>query len=102
MDYPWPGNVRELRNTIEYAFVLCQAGEIGLQHLPSKIVHVNVDPKIVCELDPACTNDRDQLIEVLRKTDGNQSKAAKILGVSRVTVWKRIKKFGIELKKEVA
>ena len=35
--YPWPGNVRELRNTIEYAFVLCQGGDIDVRHLPPKI-----------------------------------------------------------------
>ena len=37
-DYDWPGNVRELRNAIEYAFVLCQNGGIGVQHLPHKII----------------------------------------------------------------
>jgi transcriptional regulator of acetoin/glycerol metabolism len=38
---------------------------------------------------------------VLRKADGNQSKAAKMLGVSRVTVWKRMKRFGIDIKQDV-
>ncbi|WP_319407739.1 sigma 54-interacting transcriptional regulator [uncultured Desulfosarcina sp.] len=100
-DYSWPGNVRELRNAIEYAFVLCQSGGIGTQHLPHKIVHGTLDPKETCELDPGCAKDRDSLIQVLRKADGNQSKAAKMLGVSRVTVWKRMKKLGIDIKQDV-
>jgi transcriptional regulator with GAF, ATPase, and Fis domain len=100
-DYSWPGNVRELRNAIEYAFVLCQSGGIGIQHLPHKIVHGTLDPKETCELDPGCARDRDSLIQVLKKADGNQSKAAKMLGVSRVTVWKRMKKLGIDIKQDV-
>lgn len=102
VNYKWPGNVRELRNAIEYAFVLCQSGGIGLQHLPHKIVHGNVEPRVVCELDPACVKERDQMIDVLRRSGGNQSRAAKMLGVSRVTIWKRIKKLGIDIKKDVA
>jgi DNA-binding NtrC family response regulator len=100
-DYAWPGNVRELRNAIEYAFVLCQSGGIGTQHLPHKIVHGTFDPKATCELDPGCVKDREHLVHVLRKAGGNQSKAAKMLGVSRVTVWKRMKKFGIDIKQDV-
>ncbi len=101
-DYAWPGNVRELRNAIEYAFVLCQSGGIGTQHLPHKIVHGAFDAKATCELDQRCVKDRESLIRVLRKAGGNQSKAAKMLGVSRVTVWKRMKKLGIDIKQDVA
>ena len=101
-DYAWPGNVRELRNAIEYAFVLCQSGGIGVQHLPHKIVDGSQEPGLACKLDPGCVKDREQLIEVLRQAGGNQSKAARMLGVSRVTVWKRMKKFGIDIKQDVA
>jgi DNA-binding NtrC family response regulator len=94
--YDWPGNVRELRNAIEYAFVLCPGGGIGAEHLP---------PKISRSLQPSASpgrknNDeesRRELLEVLRKTGGNQSEAARMMGVSRVTIWKRIRKFGIDL-----
>ncbi len=100
-DYSWPGNVRELRNAIEYAFVLCQSGGIGIQHLPHKIAHGTIDPQVACELDPGCVKDRESLIDVLRQAGGNQSKAARMLGVSRVTVWKRMKKFGVDIKQDV-
>ncbi len=45
--------------------------------------------------------ERKKLIQTLRQTDGNQSEAARLLGVSRVTVWKRIKKYGIDLEAEI-
>jgi PAS domain S-box-containing protein len=100
-EYSWPGNVRELRNAIEYAFVLCQSGGIDVQHLPHKIVPGAVAPKVDCELDPVCVKDRDHLIQVLRQAGGNQSRAARMLGVSRVTVWKRMKKLGIDIRQDV-
>jgi transcriptional regulator with GAF, ATPase, and Fis domain len=100
-EYAWPGNVRELRNAIEYAFVLCQNGGIGIQHLPHKIVHGTVGLPAACEKDPVCAKDRESLIDVLRQTGGNQSLAARMLGVSRVTVWKRMKKLGIDIKQDI-
>jgi len=100
-EYSWPGNVRELRNAIEYAFVLCQSGGIGVQHLPHKIAGGDVDHHAACEMDPDCAKERDALINVLRNAGGNQSEAARMLGVSRVTVWKRMKRFGIDMKKDV-
>jgi transcriptional regulator of acetoin/glycerol metabolism len=101
MDYSWPGNVRELRNAIEYAFVLCHSGGIGTQHLPHKIVYGTVEAQATCQLDPSCVKDREGLIQVLRQAGGNQSKAARMLGVSRVTVWKRMNKLGIDIKRDV-
>jgi transcriptional regulator with PAS, ATPase and Fis domain len=104
--YDWPGNVRELRNAIEYAFVLCHSGAISSQHLPPKVVFDNVcAPKDLRSSPPPpssqADSQREALLAALRAKGGNQSAAARILGVSRVTIWKRIKKYGIDLKKEV-
>jgi len=97
--YPWPGNVRELRNAGEYAFVLCNSGGIAVGHLPPKIV---AGPSAPCP-EPALPaagekhrSEREALVRALEQTGGNRTEAARILGVSRVTVWKRMKKFGIE------
>jgi transcriptional regulator with PAS, ATPase and Fis domain len=103
--YDWPGNVRELRNAIEYAFVLCHSGAISRQHLPPKVVYDNVcAPPDLRASTPALSNQadhqREALLNALREQGGNQSAAARMLGVSRVTVWKRIKKYGIDLKRE--
>lgn len=94
--YDWPGNVRELRNVIDYAFVLCPGGGIGLEHLPPKIVSNNNQfiPSRTQTTDTP--NDRENLLKILRDNNWNQSEAARKLGVSRVTVWKRMKKYGLK------
>jgi len=99
--YPWPGNVRELRNAIEYSFVLCASGGIDVQHLPPKITAS--DNQGVKPISGPVSPDekRNHFLQVLRDTGGNQSETARRLGVSRVTVWKRIKKYGIDLKKDL-
>ena len=99
--YAWPGNVRELRNAIEYAFVLCPSGAVGTAHLPSKIVSAGETVTPECRLDDAGLVERSRLIQVLREAGGNQSAAARQLGVSRVTVWKRMKKYGIDPKRDL-
>ncbi len=103
MKYPWPGNIRELRNAVEYAFVLSHQNIIGPEHLQEKITrhNINTDQKIfVTTLRPS-DSVRQKLIQTLKETGGNQSKAAAILGISRVTVWKHIKKYNIDLKTEI-
>ena len=98
MTYPWPGNVREIRNAIEYAFVLCRDDLIDRDHLPPKISG-DRSPRPPA---PGVAPDKDRVFEkthrALTRAGGNQSKAAEMLGVSRVTVWKRIKKYGIDVK----
>ncbi len=117
--YPWPGNVRELRNAIEYAFVLCPSGGIGVDHLPPKIAGSNSE----CFEAPITDDQRTEgriaetpapmlkrtdiakraaLIHALRLTRGNRSETAKLLGVSRVTVWKQIKRFKIDLLRDLS
>jgi PAS domain S-box-containing protein len=97
--YSWPGNVRELRNAIEFAFVLCPGGEIDIHHLPPKVTQSSTVGEPIFDTTPVDQLERQRLIRILRQTGGNQSEAARILGVSRVTVWKRIKRYGIDLKK---
>ncbi len=100
--YTWPGNVRELRNAIEYAFVLCSGHWIGKEHLPPKITARGKKPSVNHRHNAVSKSlERKKLIQTLRQTDGNQSEAARLLGVSRVTVWKRIKKYGIDLEAEI-
>ncbi len=103
MQYKWPGNVRELRNAIEYAFVLCPSGGIDVRHLPPKVLGAEPHqcPPPITIVQNGNDAQKRELIRVLHQTAGNQSEAARILGVSRITVWKRIKKFGLDLKKEI-
>ncbi|AOY58606.1 sigma-54 interaction domain-containing protein [Desulfococcus multivorans] len=102
--YSWPGNVRELRNAVEYAYVLCPGEWIGREHLPPKISRMNGLSAVRDDDATATTADaaaRELLVHTLRMTGGNQSEAARRLKVSRVTIWKRIKKYGIDLDAEI-
>ena len=95
MSYSWPGNVRELKSALEYAFVIAEKGVIDLEQLPHPLAsEANLYP--ANRKEPA---EKLALIEALRKTNGNQSEAARILGVNRVTVWNRMRKHGIDLRK---
>lgn len=101
--YPWPGNIRELRNSVEYAFVLARGKSIGPEHLPEKISQKHKDlPKPVPvssgnSVIVTGASEKQELIDALKEADGNQTRAAELLGISRITVWKRIKKYGIKL-----
>lgn len=96
--HSWPGNVRELRNVIEYAMVLCATDLIDTIHLPESITGTNGAVASPVLRAHRGQDERQKLIEALKTTFGNQTEAARLLGVSRVTVWKRIKKYGIDLK----
>ncbi|MDX1775302.1 MAG: helix-turn-helix domain-containing protein, partial [Desulfobulbales bacterium] len=104
MQYSWPGNIRELINVIEYAFVLCPQGEISIAHLPAQMLghkplHFQQARGLPAESSPGST--RRELIQALQSAGGNKSEAARRLGISRVTLWKRLKKFGIQIDKNV-
>jgi transcriptional regulator of acetoin/glycerol metabolism len=99
LQYGWPGNIRELMNVVEYAFVLCPGGIIEPKHLPQ---HLRGELAPVRRQQGTPVNiyqdtRRRQLVEALEAAGGNQTRAARILGVSRVTVWKWMTKYGIEL-----
>ena len=101
MTYQWPGNVRELKGALEYAFVTCHSGPIYPKHLPETISRKQL------KAPPAKKTglnlheiERQELLEALEKTGGNQSQAAKLLGISRVTVWNRMKRFNIQTKRD--
>jgi two-component system response regulator HydG len=96
VNYWWPGNVRELKGAFEYAFVTCQEGLIKPHHLPLNIIQKKKPLK--ADRSPPFNREhikKIELIETLKRTNGNQSEAARILGVTRVTIWNRMKRFGI-------
>ena len=100
MAYQWPGNVRELKSALEYAFVIAEGGLIDLDQLPPKITNQKGQERELSISSPQVDHpEKEALIQALRQSGGNQSQAARILGVNRVTVWNRMKKYGIDLKR---
>jgi len=102
MSYAWPGNVRELKSAFQYAFVTCQESVIQPYHFPPTVN--SAQPSIKNTQKPLLNRTdlkKKQLIEALESTGGNQSRAAEILGISRVTVWNRMKRYGITAQKKI-
>ena len=95
--YHWPGNVRELKSVFEYAFVVCDQPSIQPEHLlPSVLEASHPLPSAGPTDSMTRTEKRKQdLIQALKRTGGNKSEAAKLLGVSRTTIWNRMRRFKI-------
>jgi transcriptional regulator with PAS, ATPase and Fis domain len=99
MSYPWPGNVRELRHSIEHAFVLCHDPVISIKHLPAEIRgHDNKQQRSVTK--KKFTDEREAIRMILEKTYWNKAKAARLLGVDRSTLYRKMDKFQLARSEE--
>lgn len=98
MDYHWPGNVRQLRNAIEHACVTVVGDRIAYLDLPPELrdPRKSHPPDARPELSATEEEEREHIIGALKQTGGNRTKAAELLGTSRVTLWKKIGKYAIE------
>jgi len=90
--YAWPGNVRELKGAIESAFIRAPGPVVELADLPVEIWQA-VPRSAAAGLE---ANDRQEIVDALRRADGNRSKAARLLGVGRTTLYRRLQALGIE------
>ncbi|MCA9062237.1 MAG: sigma 54-interacting transcriptional regulator [Planctomycetaceae bacterium] len=120
LDYDWPGNVRELRNAIEHAFVTVQGDRVTLFDLPIEIrewgrrpaphpvtvAYESTEPRTVqskkkalparkTQLSAKEREERQRIIDALEETGGNKTAAARQLGFSRVTMWKKTRRYGL-------
>jgi PAS domain S-box-containing protein len=96
--YSWPGNVRELRSVFEYAFVTCQSEIVEPEHFPTTLLQCRTaQPPRPEPAQHRMNMKKSRLIEALKRTRGNQTQAAGMLGISRVTVWNQIKRYQIHL-----
>jgi two-component system response regulator HydG len=98
VEAPWPGNVRELRNAIEHALVLASGERIALADLPVEVREArdtSAPRRSGPPLDPEQSADRASLLSVLDRARWNRTLAARMLGVSRMTLWKRMKRYGL-------
>lgn len=87
--YPWPGNIRELENVIEYALLHSKGGGIFPEHLPPDVrgsSQVEPGPGLLQ------ASEREAIRQALEMTDGNRQEAARLLGVSRATLYRKMKR----------
>lgn len=92
--YSWPGNVRELRNVLFRAMLFHAGGDLSLEALP---------PEIADTAEPAPSDEtsidairKEHIRRVLERLHGNKSDAARVLGVSRVTLYREIERYGLQ------
>jgi DNA-binding NtrC family response regulator len=101
--HSWPGNVRELQNAIERLITLSPEGELDLSLVPvapAPVAGVTVEPAGLRERVESC--ERGIIVEALRASRGNRSEAARALGISRVTLHDKLRKYGIAGAEEVS
>jgi len=92
--YSWPGNVRELEHAMEHAFVLCQGELITTEHLAQELVNMARNSQAPpAELAPE--EERAAIIVALQQAGGNKTAAAKLLGMSRRTIYRKLEEHNI-------
>ena len=94
MDHDYPGNVRELQNVIEHAFVICRGSLIRVDDLPEYLRPNERDR--VPEMPSLGELESQLIVSTLRKHGWNRGLAAKELGIHKTTLWRKMKRFGIE------
>jgi two-component system response regulator HydG len=94
--YPWPGNVRELENALENLVALSEGGELDLSLLPSPdAAPARAEPATMLLKPRVEAYERGLVVEALRAARGNRSEAARLLGISRVTLHDKVRKYSL-------
>jgi DNA-binding NtrC family response regulator len=96
--YGWPGNIRELENVIERAVALANGPEITIGDLPDFISNLSIETyrRADSEIPNLEEQEKNYIKWVLDKCEGNKTKAAKVMGIDRVSLWRKIKRYGME------
>ena len=98
LHYDYPGNVRELENIIERTLAMCREEEIQPYHLPPELeqptsILIPHPREELMGVQTLAEHSRNYIISVLTRVDGNKTKAAKILNIDRVSLWRKLKKY---------
>ncbi|MCK5926215.1 MAG: AAA family ATPase, partial [Methylococcales bacterium] len=97
LDYQWPGNIRELQNVLEYAFVVGQGTVLQLSELPPEFreplaINNRIETK---NISPPINTEKERLEHALYQCNGQVTKAAQLLGMSRATFWRKRKHYDL-------
>ena len=99
--HDWPGNIRELKNVLSYAYAIGDGPTLQPQDLPPELLDPDLEPGRVNvvvrpQTQSALSTEAQRIREVLERVGGSRERAAKILGLSRVTLWRRMKQLGLD------
>jgi len=97
LNYYYPGNIRELKNIIEHAFICSKDNTILPEHLPAELLRegerLNITTSPASSLDNV---EKEWILRTLEETGWRYAETARRLGISRTTLWRKVKSFGIE------
>jgi PAS domain S-box-containing protein len=98
LDYPWPGNVRQLEHAIEHAFIHCTGRIIQPRHLPDEIRKKSSEliDKMLKKENSIEEIEKEVIIKALRRNNWSREKTARRLNISRITLWRKMKKYDIK------
>jgi len=94
MDYPFPGNIRELENIIEYSFISCKGATIRLEHLSRDLLESHREKRPL--LSTPELEEADKIKAMLERHPHNRPEAARVLGMSRTTLWRKIRRYNLK------
>ena len=104
LNYDYPGNVRELQNILEHAMIVCQDNMIEPEHLPATLLNPpeiqknRISPtaeKVQGNDMVSNVSEREKIVEILQQYQWNKGQTAKALGIDRTTLWRKMKRLGI-------
>ncbi|PIY21703.1 MAG: Fis family transcriptional regulator [Deltaproteobacteria bacterium CG_4_10_14_3_um_filter_51_14] len=93
LDYSFPGNIRELENIIEYCFITCKNSTIGMEHIARDLL--STFDKTSIRFSDAEAEEADKIKALLERCYNNRIEVAKAIGLSRTSLWRKMKKYGL-------
>ncbi len=98
VEYDYPGNVRELSNFIERGVALAQGEVLDVEYLPQHLGKLTVRvfaPEMAAAPATLEAQEKAHILQALKLAGGNRSEAARMLGIDRVSLWRKLKKYGV-------
>ena len=97
LGHDWPGNIRELRNTVERMVIFCEGETLCSQLLPEQYNRYPLTDELIPLRYASDSITREIILDTLEKTGGSRSRSAEILGITRRTLYNKMKKLRIEV-----